>query len=84
MADGFQIEIDAEMAEQLKAAAEAAGVDPKAYALDILKHAMAEDMGDAEALHRLEEYDRTGIAYDAEPILQDFQRRVAEAAAKRG
>jgi hypothetical protein len=82
MADGFQIEIDAEMAEQLKGAAEAAGLDPQAYVLDVLKSALAEDW--TEDLRRLEEYDRTGIAYDAEPVLKDFERRVAEAAAKRG
>ena len=76
MADGFHIEIDAELAEQLKGVAEAAGVDPHAYALDVLKSALAADW--AEDIRRLEEYDRTGESVPLEQGIAEFRKAIED------
>ena len=76
MADGFQIEIDAEMAERLKAAAQAAGVEPATYALEVLGSALDSDW--TESLKRLEEYDRTGESISLEEALKEFHGAVED------
>ena len=43
MADGFRIDIEGDRAAQLKAAADARGVDPSAYARQILEEALTDD-----------------------------------------
>jgi hypothetical protein len=74
MADGFVLEIDAEMAERLKAAAEAAGVAPEAYALDVLKGALDQDW--VEDLRRLAEYERTGDSVSVEEAMAHFDAAI--------
>ncbi len=64
MADGFRIDVDPETAERLKAAA-AAGVPPADYARELLHTALDDEW--SESLRRLADYDRDGVAYDAEP-----------------
>jgi hypothetical protein len=36
-----------------------------------------------EDIARVEEYERTGIAYEAKEVMAEFERQVSEAAAKR-
>jgi hypothetical protein len=80
MADGFHIELDEQTAERLKAAAAEAGISPSEYVAYLVRgadHSLAEDQA------RWAEYERTGIAFDAEPVLEEFRRKVADAVAKR-
>ncbi|MFN3877742.1 MAG: hypothetical protein ACK4MH_05135 [Brevundimonas sp.] len=92
MADGFDIHLNEDQARRLKAAAEAAGVEPTAYALKALEGVI----GDisitgvseypaawvAEDAERWAEYERTGVTIPVEDALQDFHanlaRRLAE------
>lgn len=92
MADGFDIHLNEDQARRLKAAAEAAGVEPTAYALKALEGVI----GDisiagvseysaawvAEDAERWAEYERTGVTIPLEDALQDFHanlaRRLAE------
>ena len=92
MADGFDIHLNEDQARRLKAAAEAAGVEPTAYALKALEGVI----GDisitgvseypaawvAEDAERWAEYERTGVTIPLEEALQDFHanlaRRLAE------
>ncbi|MBS0297887.1 MAG: hypothetical protein JSR45_16385 [Proteobacteria bacterium] len=77
MADGFHIELDSETTDLLKAAAEAAGVAPEAYAQTLLTTALSEDW--AEDLARLAEYDRTGEYVTVEEAMANFDRALREA-----
>ena len=92
MADGLDIHLNEDQARRLKAAAEAAGVEPTAYALKALEGVI----GDisitgvseypaawvAEDAERWAEYERTGVTIPLEDALQDFHanlaRRLAE------
>ena len=92
MADGFDIHLNEDQARRLKAAADAAGVEPTAYALKALEGVI----GDislagvseysaawvAEDAERWAEYERTGETIPLEDALQDFHanlaRRLAE------
>ena len=92
MADGFDIHLNEDQARRLKAAAEAAGVEPTTYALQALEGVI----GDisitgfseypaawvAEDAERWAEYERTGVTIPLEEALQDFHanlaRRLAE------
>ena len=58
MADGFTLEIDADLAERLKAAAEAAGESVEVFARSIIQHGLEDDW--AEDFRRLAEYEATG------------------------
>jgi len=80
MADGFHIELDEQTAERLKAVAAEAGVSPSEYVAILMRGA---DYGLAEDQRRWAEYERTGIAFEAEPVLEEFRRRVADGVAKR-
>ena len=94
MADGFDIHLNEEQARRLKAAAEAAGVDPAAYAVDLIEGAIegADAYGlreyptkwAAEDEARWAEYERTGVTVPLEDALRDFHanlaRRLAEKA----
>ena len=83
MADGFDIHLNEEQAQRLKAAAEAAGVDPAAYALDVLEQALetsaVRGMREysakwaAEDEARWAEYERTGDFSTLEEFLQPFE-----------
>ena len=66
MADGhLTIPLDEETADHLQAAADAVGESPEAYAARAIMLALeAERWAVADA--RIEEYERTGVAEDAE------------------
>ncbi|MFN7111506.1 MAG: hypothetical protein ACK4M2_07700 [Brevundimonas sp.] len=92
MADGFDIHLDEDQARRLKAAAEAAGVDPTAYAIQTLEGVIGDvdvfGVDDypaawvAEDAERWAEYERTGVTIPLEDALKDFHanlaRRLAE------
>lgn len=63
MADGFDIHLNEDQARRLKAAAEAAGVDPTAYALELLDLGARDDWTEDE--RRFAEYERTGKSISA-------------------
>lgn len=73
MADGFDIHIDPEHAAHLRAAAEAKGIEPAAYARELLEAAL--DAADPWAVSRarLAEYDRTGAYVAADEALANFR-----------
>ena len=79
MADGFDIHLNEDQARRLKAAAEASGVDPAAYALQVLEQAM----DDGEEVRRWAEYLRTGESIPAEEALSEFRRVLSEKLAAR-
>lgn len=60
MAEGFDIHLNEDQARRLKAAAEASGVDPATYAVQVLDQDWAEDVC------RVEEYERTGDSIGAD------------------
>ena len=74
MADGFDIHLDEERARRLRKAAEAAGVDAKAFAMQVLDQALEE--GWAEDFHRAADYERTGNSIDAGEWMQGLQDAV--------
>jgi predicted signal transduction protein with EAL and GGDEF domain len=74
MADGFDIHLNEEQAQRLKAAAEASGVDAQAFALQVLEQAMDHDW--AEDVRRIEEYERTGESISAEEWMQGLREAV--------
>lgn len=92
MADGFDIHLNEDQARRLKAAAEAAGMEPTAYALRALEDVIGDtDIAGvseysaawvAEDEERWAEYERTGATIPLEDALRDFhanlERRLAE------
>lgn len=76
MADGFDIHLNEEQARRLKAAAEAAGVDPTAYALELIALGTQEDWAEDE--RRFAEYERTGEFISLEEFLRPFEEFLAE------
>lgn len=93
MADGFDIHLDEDQARRLKAAAEAAGLDPAVYALDALEQAISGPMASgvrehpaqwgAEEAARWAEYERTGETVPLEDALGDFHANLARRLADR-
>ena len=93
MADGFDIHLNEEQARRLKAAAETAGMEPAAYALDVLEQAM--DASQVFALReeaarwtaedeaRWAEYERTGETVPLEDALRDFHANLAQRLAEK-
>lgn len=77
MADGFDIHIDGDRAEQLKAAAEAAGKSPADFALGLLDAALSSEV--AEDDRRWAEYQQTGEGIGAEEWLGGLREAVATA-----
>ena len=87
MADGFDIHLNEDQARRLKAAAETVGLDPAAYALDVLEQAMggstargvreypAQWVAEDEA--RWAEYERTGETVPLEDALREFHVNLA-------
>jgi len=74
MADGFDIHLNEDQAQRLKAAAEASGVDPSVYALQIPEQAMEDDW--AEDFRRIADYERTGESIGAEEWMQGLREAV--------
>lgn len=74
MADGFDIHLNEDQAQRLKAAAEAAGLDPTAFALQALEQAVEDDW--AEDFRRIAEYERTGESISAEEWMQGLREAV--------
>lgn len=83
MADGsLTVKLTEETSALIKAAAEEAGESTDAFANRLLAGALETDRW-AIAHARMDEYDRTGIAYDAGPVLEQFKANVrAKMAAK--
>lgn len=79
MADGFDIHLNEEQARRLKAAADAAGLDAQAFALQVLDQAVE----DGEEARRWAEYQRTGISIPAEEAMAEFRRVLSEKLAAR-
>ena len=76
MADGFDIHLNEDQARRLKAAAEAAGVEPAAYALELIEGAIQNDSAEDE--RRFAEYERTGEYISLEEFLRPFEDLLAE------
>lgn len=74
MADGFDIRIEHEQAERLRAAAEAAGAQPEDYARQLLAQALEADWAEDHA--RISEYERTGEAVGVEEAMARFRADV--------
>jgi len=85
MADGFDIHLNEEQAQRLKAAAEASGVDAQAFALQVLEQAMEPSPAwmVREDAARWAEYERTGISIPAEEAMAEFRRVLSEKLAAR-
>ncbi|ATQ43029.1 hypothetical protein [Caulobacter mirabilis] len=83
MADGsLTIPLDELTAEQLKAAAEAAGETPEAYVRRAVARSLEEDW--AEDLRRAAEYERTGESLSVDEAFDLLRTRIAERRAQRG
>jgi predicted transcriptional regulator len=77
MADGeILVKLDDETARRLDAVARAAGQPVGVYVADLIADRLGEDRF-AEAHAALEEYDRTGVGYDAELEMAEFVSRVS-------
>ena len=74
MADGFDIHLNEDQARRLKAAAEASGVDPAAYAVQLLEQGMDDSW--SEDLRRAQEYERTGESIGADEWMQGLREAV--------
>lgn len=74
MADGFDIHLDEEQARRLRQAAEAAGVDVRAFAMQVLDLALEDDW--AEDFRRAAEYEETGESLGAEQWMLGLQESV--------
>jgi hypothetical protein len=80
--DGFTVKIDGELAERVKAAADAAGRPVGEYAADLIASGLDDDWAEDHA--RFAEYQRTGEYVDVETALREFREEVdARLAAKR-
>lgn len=76
------IEVDEGTAAALEEMAADRGVSVRVLMADLA--AMLHPRPDwSEDIARIEEYERTGVAEDAAVVMAEFERRVAEAAAKR-
>lgn len=76
------IELDEETAFRLRIAARTAGETTEGFARRVLAEAV-EAAYWAPALASLADHDRTGVAYEARPVLERFKARVrAKAAVK--
>lgn len=76
MADGFDIHISDEQANQLRTAALAKGLDPEQYARALLEDALERDNPGFIVRSRLERYDRTGEYVELEDALSAFNQVV--------
>lgn len=74
------ISLDEETAFRLRIAARTTGETQEAFASRVVAEAV-EAAYWAPALASLEEYDRTGVAYEAGPVLERFKARVRAKAA---
>ncbi|NGM48698.1 hypothetical protein G5B46_03645 [Caulobacter sp. 602-2] len=74
MADGADIHLDPERAERLRAAAEAAGVTPEAFALHAIDQAIDDDW--ATSIEALEDYERTGVSYSVDEVMAELRANV--------
>jgi len=74
MADGFDVRIEGEQAERLRAAAEAAGQDVVAYTRDLLAQSMPDFEEDDR---RWGEYLRTGETVSVEEAFAAFDAEIA-------
>jgi len=74
MADGFDIHLNEDQAQRLRSAAEASGIDPTVYALQVLERAIEDDW--AEDFRRIAEYERTGESISAEEWMQGLGEAV--------
>jgi hypothetical protein len=75
MADGFDIHLNEDQARRLKAVADASGLEPADYALQVLEQAIAGDW--VEEARRLAEFDRSGQAVPVEEALVAFRSDLA-------
>ena len=72
--DASKFDLGSALAERVRAFPEAAGSNVEI----IVRDAVADYVDDwSETLQRLAEYDRTGVALDAEGVLGRFQNAVA-------
>ena len=93
MAEGFDIHLNEDQARRLKAAAEAAGVEPTAYALQLMDGVIGEisiagvsehpAAWVAEDEERWAEYERTGVTVPLEDALRDFHENLARRLAEK-
>jgi predicted transcriptional regulator len=82
MADaGMTIELNEELAQRVKDAAEALGKSADKFANELIAKSM--DDGWAEARASLAEYDRTGEYVDADVALADFRKELERRLAAR-
>ena len=76
MSDGFDIHLNEDQAQRLKAAADASGLAPVEYAIEVIEQAIADDW--AEEARRLADFDRSGEAVSVAEALADFRSNLAE------
>ena len=82
MADGgLKIELDEDLAQRVKDAAEAVGQSADQFANELIAKSL--DDGWAEARASLAEYDRTGEYVDADVALADFRKELERRLAAR-
>ncbi|CAN5401093.1 hypothetical protein BH09PSE1_BH09PSE1_10710 [soil metagenome] len=75
MADGFDIHVNAGLAERLQAVAEGSGMSVEQLALEVLGQVADEDW--AEDSRRFEEYDRSGVSIPKEEWMAGLREAVA-------
>jgi len=72
--DALTVELDADLAEKVRAFASASGTNVDS----VVREAVADYVHDwSEALERLAEFDRAGESLDAEAVLAEFIAAVA-------
>lgn len=76
MADGFDIHLNEDQALRLKAVADASGLAPAEYAIQVLEQAIADDW--AEEARRLAAFDRSGQALPVEEVLAVFRSDLSD------
>jgi predicted signal transduction protein with EAL and GGDEF domain len=75
MADGFDIHVNADLAERLQAVADGSGLSAEQLALEVLGQVAGDDW--AEDFRRLEEYDRTGVSIPKDEWMAGLRESVA-------
>lgn len=75
MADGFDIHVNADLAERLQVVADSSGISVEQLALKVLGQVAEDDW--AEDLRRLEEYDRTGVSIPKDEWMAGLREAVA-------
>ena len=82
MADGeLTLRLDDETAKRLSAAAASMGQTASDYAADLVSEAL--DLGRLELTRQaFAEFEETGVSYDAETVMAEFQANVAARVAK--